>query len=95
MLAYGQAVWYECRRFEVPEVLAASRDRNFKSKAALESMFGQRLCFPKFAEWVAAIAGELRKAGAGVPDAGIKSRAKSPGRWWLKRPDTKESAEQP
>jgi hypothetical protein len=48
--AYGQAVWYECRRFEVPEVLAASPNRNFKSKAALESMFGQRLCFPKFAE---------------------------------------------
>jgi len=47
--ADGQVAWYECRRFEVPEVLAASPNRNFKSKATLESMFGQRLCFPKFA----------------------------------------------
>jgi hypothetical protein len=64
-IAYGQAVRYECRRFEVPEVPAASSYRDFKSKAALEPNI-----------WLAPFAfrssqsecrdnGELRKAGAG------------------------------
>jgi len=35
--ADGEGVWYQCRRFEVPEEIAASPNRNFKSKAALES----------------------------------------------------------
>jgi len=35
--ADGEVVWYQCRRFEVPAEIAASPNRNFKSKAALES----------------------------------------------------------
>ena len=66
-VAYGQAVWYECRRFEVPEVLAASPNRNFKSKAALESKFGQRPLLSEVRKGNAAMVGELRNAGAGVP----------------------------
>ncbi len=72
--AYGQVAWYECRRFEVPAALAESSFRNFKSKAALENVvWPAPFAFRSSRKVDVAIAGELRKAGAGSPDAGIKS----------------------
>src|SRR5215472_2670826 len=70
---YGQAVWYECRRFEVPAVITASPNRNFKSKAALESVFGQRPLLSEVREMRRRNSGRTSESGRWLPDAGVKS----------------------
>jgi len=77
--ADGEAVWSQCRRFEVPAEAAA----NVRQELQIESGTGEfrvssALCFPKFATEVAAITRELRKAGTSRPKAGAKFAATNP-----------------
>jgi hypothetical protein len=73
--AYGQAVWYECRRFEVPAVLAESSFRNFKSKAALEDdVWPAPFAFRSSRKVDVAIAANSESGRWHPLDAGVKSR---------------------